>query len=211
MAAAADNFQISFPAVRGVQAGREYYVAMCPLDLVVKLIRLDEEGSEVPRDLRAQRILNKSRVPAITRYILENQDTYAFSSLTVSIDSKVTFKAHSTKGVASRLGILSLPLDATFLINDGQHRRAAIEHALRERPVLRHESISLVIYIDRGLKRSQQLFADLNRYVVRPTPSLSILYDHRDPTARLAHNVANNVTVYSAVPTPPKMSRTVKT
>lgn len=194
-----ENFQVSFPALRGVQAGREYYVAMCPLDLVVRLIRLDEENAEIPPNLRAQRILNKSRVPAIARYILDNAEAYAFSSLTVSIDAKVTFVPHGQRGIANRLGTLSLPLDATFLINDGQHRRAAIGQALRERPELRHESISLVIYVDQGLKRSQQLFADLNRYVVRPTPSLSILYDHRDPLARLAHNVSARVTVFKGM------------
>src|SRR5581483_579765 len=194
-----DNFQISFPAIRGIQASREYYVAMCPLEMVVKLIRLDEENEDIPPDLRAQRILNKARIPGISRYIVENPETYAFSSLTISVDAKVTFEPHSSDGIASKLGVLSLPLDATFLINDGQHRRAAIAHALLERPKLKYETISLVIYIDQGLKRSQQLFADLNRYVVRPTASLSILYDHRDPLSRLAHNVVENVTVFKGM------------
>lgn len=199
MIANTENFQVSFPAIRGVQAGREYYIAMCPLEMVVKLIRLDEDNEDIPPDLRAQRILNKARIPAISRYILENPETYAFSSLTISVDAKVTFVPHASEGAASKMGVLSVPLDATFLINDGQHRRAAIAQALQERPQLRHETISLVIYVDRGLKRSQQLFSDLNRYVVRPTPSLSILYDHRDPLARLAHNVVANVNVFKGM------------
>ena len=36
------------------------------------------------------------------------------------------------------------------------------------------------------LKRCQQTFADLNRYAIRPSRSLSILYDHRDETSQLA-------------------------
>ena len=193
----ADEFNVSFPAIRGVQAGREYYVAMCPLETVIKLIRLDSDNSNrVPANFRAQRILNKARIPAISRYMVKNPDTYAFSSLTISVDSKVTFTPTSKSGPASKLGILTIPLEATFLINDGQHRRAAIEDAVKECPKLRFESISVVIYIDRGLKRSQQLFSDLNRYVVRPTPSLSILYDHRDPMARVVHNVVESVTVF---------------
>ena len=193
------NFEISFPAVRGIQAGREYYVAMCPLETVVRLIKLDSENETIPPQLRAQRVLNKSRVPAIARYMIENPESYAFSSLTVSISRAVDFAPFTAEGHTSKLGILSVPYDATFLINDGQHRRAAIEHAMAENPELKHETISVVIFVDQGLQRSQQLFADLNRYVVRPTPSLSILYDHRDPMALLASEVADTVAVFKGM------------
>ena len=196
---ASDSFEISFPAIRGIQAGREYYVAMCPLETVVRLIRLDSENDAVPPQLRAQRVLNKARVPALARYILENPEAYVFSSLTVSVSRAVSFAPFSDKGHTSKLGILSIPYDATFLINDGQHRRAAIEQALAESPELQNETISVVFFVDQGLKRSQQLFADLNRYVVRPTPSLSILYDHRDPMAQLALEVADSVSVFKGM------------
>ena len=193
------NFEISFPAVRGIQAGREYYVAMCPLDTAVRLIKVEIENEDIPPQLRAQRALNKSRVPAIARYMIENPQSYAFSSLTVSVSRAVSFVPFSNDVHTSKLGVLSVPYDATFLINDGQHRRAAIEQALAENPELKHETISVVIFVDQGLKRSQQLFADLNRYVVRPTPSLSILYDHRDPMALLALEVADTVTVFKGM------------
>ena len=71
-------------------------------------------------------------------------------------------------------------MDAKFLINDGQHRRAAIEEALKDDPSLGDETIPIVMFRDRGLKRSQQMFADLNRHAVRPAKSLGVLYDHRD-------------------------------
>lgn len=191
-----NDYQLSFPAIRGRQAQREYYVAMCPLHVAVDIIKLSEDDDSIPAELRAQRVLNKSRVPAITNYILKNSDSYAFSSLTVSIDSVVTFEPFGNEGIMAKMGVLRVPFGVTYLINDGQHRRAAIEMALKESPELRNETISLVIYIDRGLKRSQQLFADLNRYVVRPTPSLSILYDHRDPVARMANNLIASVEVF---------------
>lgn len=193
------TFEVSFPGVRGIQAGREYYVAMCPLETVVRLIKLDHENEAIPPQLRAQRVLNKTRIPAITRYMIENRESYVFSSLTVSINRAVSFAPFSDNGPTSKLGILSVPYDATFLINDGQHRRAAIEQALIENPELKHETISVVIFVDQGLLRSQQLFADLNRYVVRPTPSLSILYDHRDPMAQLALEVADTVVVFKGM------------
>jgi DNA sulfur modification protein DndB len=87
-------------------------------------------------------------------------------------------------------------MSARFVINDGQHRRAAIEQALKERPELGEETLSVVIFSDAGLKRSQQMFADLNRHAVRPTTSLSILYDQRDPLAQVACRLVNRVSVF---------------
>jgi DNA sulfur modification protein DndB len=80
-------------------------------------------------------------------------------------------------------------MDARFVINDGQHRRAAIELALRERPELGDEAISIVFFKDAGLKRSQQMFADLNRHAIRPSPSIGILYDHRDEDAAIVREM----------------------
>ena len=197
------SFVHSFPAIRGVQAGKEYYVSMWPLGLAMKLLKASD--GDLPPELNVQRTLNKSRVPEIARYILNNRESYGFSSLTVSIDSKVNFLPSAEKGIASALGSIQIPMDTRFVINDGQHRRAAIERALEESPELGNETISIVIFVDEGLKRSQQLFADLNRYAVRPTRSLNILYDHRNPLSRLAKSVSERVDVFNG------MTETAKT
>ena len=172
-----------FPVIRGVQARREFYVSMVPVRLLPKLFLFDEE--ELVPELRAQRQLNRSRVPELSRYILENPENYVFSAITVSIDAEVEFERLADGGMANRVGRLHVPLTARFIINDGQHRRAAIERALREKPELGDETIAVVFFLDIGLARCQQMFADLNRYAVRPSKSLGILYDHRDETAQL--------------------------
>lgn len=106
-----------------------------------------------------------------------------FSALTVSIDSDVAFEPLPGQ---DKLGILRVPMDARFIINDGQHRRAAIIEALEQRTDLAHETIAVVFFLDIGLERCQQMFADLNRYAIRPSRSLGLLYDHRNDKARLA-------------------------
>ena len=60
-----------------------------------------------------------------------------------------------------------------------------MERALREKPELGDETIAVVFFLDIGLERCQQMFADLNRYAIRPSKSLGILYDYRDHTALL--------------------------
>lgn len=183
-----------FPAIRGIQAGREYYVAMCPLKLVPRIFVFNEE--ELRPELRAQRTLNRARVPEIVRYLVGNQKSYIFSALTASVDGDVQFVSVTTSGASRNIGTLSIPMAAPILINDGQHRRAAIEDGLKQIPELGDETIAVVFFIDAGLERSQQMFADLNTHAVRPSLSIGILYDHRDPVADLSRELMNCVPIF---------------
>lgn len=183
------NFSYVFPAIRGVQAGREFYVSMCPLRLLPKLFHFDDE--ELLPELRAQRTLNKGRVPEIARYIVDNKSSYTFSAITASIDGEISFDPVSElNAVSFRMGTLTVSMDARFIVNDGQHRRAAIETALATAPELGDETIAVVFFIDRGLHKCQQMFADLNRHAVKPSASLGILYDHRNAAAKVAKHLS---------------------
>jgi DNA sulfur modification protein DndB len=97
------------------------------------------------------------------------------------------------------MGVLRIPMSARFVLNDGQHRRAAIELAMRENPTIGDESIAVVFFLDQGLARCQQMFADLNRYAIRPARSLGVLYDHRDDKAQLAKLVVASSPVFRDV------------
>lgn len=182
------HYCYAFPAVRGTQAGRPFYIATCPLRIIPKIFSFDER--EVPPELRAQRILNKSRIPEMVRYLLDNPKDYVFSALTASIAVDVEFDEHPN---SNNLGILRIPMDAQILINDGQHRRKAIEEAMEERPELGQDNIPVLFFVDEGLRRSQQMFADLNKYAVKPSPSLATLYDHRDQSSELARHLATSI------------------
>ncbi len=184
------GYFFSFPAVRGTQAGRPFYIATCPLRTIPKIFVFDEE--EVPPELRAQRNLNKSRIPAMAKYLVDNPKDYVFSALTVSVDSSVKFDEIDAES-APNLGTLKVPLDAQILINDGQHRRKAIEEALKENPDLGQDNIAVLFFVDEGLIRSQQMFVDLNKYAVKPNTSLSDCYDKRDPSAEVARILAKSV------------------
>jgi DNA sulfur modification protein DndB len=185
----ADDWML--PAIRGVQAGHEFYVVMMRLrDLHRILAPVD---ATMPPELRAQRMLNKARVPKIAGYILGNPHSYTFSSLVGAIDGLPRFEPAGEK---SRMGTLYIPRTMKVALLDGQHRKAAIEQAVREDNAKKKgslgvgdETISVVLFIDTGLERSQQKFADLNRFGIRPNGSLALLYDHRDELANLAKAV----------------------
>lgn len=187
------GMHMSFPALRGRMGTREYYVAMFPLGVIPTLFRY-QEWAALPPEARAQRTLTQSRIPEITRYILAHEDDWVFSSLTASFEADAVFEPSD---IDENIGVLKLPLGAPLLINDGQHRRKAIEEALKEDPTLADtQTISVVLFPLENLERNQQMFSDLNRTVRKTSRSLDILYDHRDPMNRITLSVADAVPLF---------------
>jgi DNA sulfur modification protein DndB len=182
------SFVYTFPSVRGVQAGRQFFVSQCPIRLLPKIFSFTD--AELPVELRAQRTLNTKRVPEIARYVISNRLDYTFSALTASIDGDVSFEPSAASD--QQVGRLHVAMDARFIINDGQHRHAALKDALEADPTLGDETIAVVFFVDIGLERSQQMFADLNRHSVKPSASIGVLYDHREPLAELTRSVVKH-------------------
>ena len=177
-----------FPAMRGIQANSEYFVCMIPLVVLSKIFI--EDSSDVLPEFRAQRKLNEQRIPEIRDYIINNRDSYVFSALAASVDGEIAFFPTRESG---NIGELEVDMTATFLINDGQHRKAAIIEAIEFDESLKDETIALVLYRDKGLARSQQMFTDLNKHAVNTSKSLNTLYDSKDPMAVMTKQVVAQV------------------
>lgn len=182
------KFTYNFSVVKGLQANREYYIAMVPLGILSKLFHNEEEY--ILPEYRAQRCINEARIPDIKDYILSNRNNYVFSALSASIDGDFEYVSSE---IDSNIGVLKVDMNAVFLINDGQHRKAAIQEALKEDTSLSEETIAIVFFKDEGLQRSQQMFADLNKHAVKSTMSLSTLYDDRDPLANAVKQVIGEI------------------
>lgn len=192
------EYEYVFPSIRGIQAQQEYYISMCPIRLIPKMFMFDEPG--IPPELRAQRTLNQARIPEIKRYILDNLNNYVFSAITASIDGEVRFNPYEgAEKHHNKMGALHIDMAAKLIINDGQHRRAAIQAAIEENPDIANETIAVVFFVDAGLKRCQQMFADLNRYAIRPSKSLGILYDYRDDFSILTKEVVSRSELFRSV------------
>lgn len=177
-----------FPAMRGIQANSEYFVCMIPLGVLSKIFI--EDSSDVLPEFRAQRKLNEQRIPEIRDYIINNRDSYVFSALAASVDEEIAFFPTRESG---NIGELEVDMTATFLINDGQHRKTAIIEAIEFDESLKDETIALVLYRDKGLVRSQQMFTDLNKHAVNTSKSLNTLYDSKDPMAVMTKQVVAQV------------------
>jgi DNA sulfur modification protein DndB len=165
------------------------------MGMAVKLFTYDPEMmAALPIEFRHQRALKKNRVPEIADYIVGNRDDYLFSSITVSVDTNgLVF--HESE-IDPNVGLLELPMEVEWLVNDGQHRMAGIAEALRHDATLKSDNLSVVILPRLDLERSQQVFSDLNRTVQKTSKSLDILFDHRLPINRITMTVMNEVPLF---------------
>jgi DNA sulfur modification protein DndB len=179
--------------------GREYYTISMKVKTVPRFFEFQNYQALEPEQ-RAQRVLNKQRVPAIRDYLLNNPDGYIFSSITASFQlpdgtNSATLFVPFEEG--SDIGVLELPMEADLLINDGQHRRAGIAAALEIDPSIGEDSISVVLFPFEDQDRAQQMFSDLNRTAQSTTKSLNILYDHRDRLSNITMSLTTAVDVFT--------------
>lgn len=185
---------ISFPAMRGEIGQRTYYSCLMKLSSVPKMFTFRDWAEFTPED-REQRVLNAKRVPEISKYILDNEDGYLFASITASYKCEVKFTPMD--GDDGVLGTLEMEFDnANFVINDGQHRCAAIAAAIKQNPALAEESISVLLFPYESRSRVQQMFSDLNRFVKKTSKSLDILYDKRDIMSTVTLQICEQVPVF---------------
>ncbi|MEI3142571.1 MAG: DNA sulfur modification protein DndB [Oscillospiraceae bacterium] len=133
--------------------------------------------------------------------MLNNRESYVFSALAASIDGKFKFCPSEYPDV----GVLEISMDAKLLINDGQHRKAAILEAISEDESLLDQTISVVFFEDQGLARSQQMFTDLNKHAVKTSNSIAELYDSRDQLAVVTRNVISKIIFLNAIQTKRKI------
>ncbi len=188
-------------ATRGVQARREYVTALVSLRQLAKFLR--EVDPAAPAELRAQRALNRTRVPKIAKYVLDNPDDYCFTALAGTVDGAWSFEPAS-KG--ANHGVLTIPKSCKIDVADGQHRRAAIEAAVaaddalgKKSRGLADETIPVMLFAHRGLPKEQQRFEDLNGNGVRTAGSIEVLYDTRDPHAVMARAVVAGVPLWKGM------------
>ena len=185
--------KVTFPAMRGSIGQRTYYSTMMKLNAIPKMFTFRDWIEFTPED-REQRVLNKKRIPAIAHYILDNEDGYLFSAITASYKCDVEF----TPINGSEMGTLGMEFeDANFVINDGQHRCAAIAHAVKENPALGEESVSVLLFPYENRARVQQMFSDLNRFVKKTSKSLDILYDKRDELSKVTLDMCGQVDIFN--------------
>lgn len=169
----------SFVAIKGWQGKHTYYLIQCPLRLFPRLFLFDE--TEVPVPVRRGRTIDSMRVAEITKYLTEESETFVLPPILATISEKVTFEP--IREGQDILGQLSVPMTAQLILQDGQHRRLAIQQILSKSPALGEDTIPVMLFADVDVKRSQRIYAALNNTQVKNTRSKRVLYEQSDMAA----------------------------
>ncbi len=189
------EFEIQLTAIRGKQANRYYYLVMCPLKDLPRLLPLPPHA--LPPDSPFLREPDKGRVAEIGHYVAQHKSSYTISAITCVVDRDLTFEPFTGRSGSSNAGILYLPLSARILILDGLHRRKGVEAALEATPEIADDTLSIVLYVDPHLDRSEQTLSDLRRNATRSARSQGIYCDQRDDNARIARELTRVVDIFS--------------
>lgn len=177
-------------AIRDIQAGREYFSFFVKFKDAHKFFDLQRD---LPLELRSQRPITKRRITQIKDYLFNNMDTFVLPSVTACTSIIPVFLPNETLGGVAG----TLTVKEKLQLHDGQHRIGGILEFMsvlnflmskpRKNKVLldslgiirEYNSIPVTLFYDAGLKRSRQIFSDINRYCVKPNISLIREFDTR--------------------------------
>jgi DNA sulfur modification protein DndB len=191
------DFEIHLPAIRGVQAGRPFFLAICLAKHLARLIPLDSVQNSFDSPL--VRMPDRNRSQEISRYLTANPGCYILPAITCLVAGAMHFDEHVGKGHPSGSGTLRVPLESTILILDGVNRRAGIEMALKQRPELGDEAIPVLLFVDSEYHHAEQLLSDIRRNGSKSARSQGILCDFRDENARLSRELIDRVDVFAGM------------
>ena len=181
--------EFNIPAVRGKQAGRAFYTAMCPIRLLPRLfpVGVDQTTSDSHQPFRK---VNVSRVREISKDIVAHHDDFHLAAVTISVEHEVRFvAAGKPRAKQMTVGDLFIPLEARLTILDGIHRIYGLQRAFKQCPSLGDESVAMLIHVDPDGSRRGQIFSDVKRHERSTAQSLRIGLDERDEAARLTRGV----------------------
>jgi DNA sulfur modification protein DndB len=193
---------VHVPALRGKMGTRTYYSCLMPLEAILNMFKFDPEErqwTDLSPEQREQRALNRSRVPELTSYILDNEDDYLFSSITASYKTEPVFVPSIQPDGSDNIGTVKMKMGDELTINDGQHRCAGIVEAVKKNPELGNQTISVLLFPWESTTRVQQMFTDLNRHVVKTSKSLDVLFDKRDPISIATMFALDKVQVFKSL------------
>lgn len=209
-------FSYTFPAAAGMQHKR-YHQINVPAYTLTKLLRIDDNGSTMER---SQRTVNETRAKEFANYVIINVKKglpFIIPTLTGVIDTpeqapKPQFYNAGDllleSGVMSInmsfnfVGALVVSMDSTFKLFDGQHRSRGLAIALdiisKNKELtklvdLHSLMIPVMVYTDLTLEERQIFFSDINSNMAKPAASISIAYNHRDPVAKFAIELAQEL------------------
>jgi DNA sulfur modification protein DndB len=190
------------PCLRGTFGNWVTYTCSMKLKDIAELVKFATELHQSERlSEMIQRELNDTRAEEIAIYLKSREDRF-FSSLVVAVyDGEPTW--HDIGGLkpnreelcevempdyaTETLGFLSITRDEKMFALDGQHRLAGIIKAIKSKPSLADDLLSVIVVAHKnsaeGIRRSRRLFTSLNKEAQPVSKETKIALDEDDECA----------------------------
>lgn len=163
---------MNIPAIRGIIGDTVFYSTNLSMQQVSDLVKPVDKELHTATALREQiqRALSENYLK-IRDYILEHNDHF-FSSLVLAIydgDPLWTEIRYELDGEQYKnVGVIHLNGNEKIFPVDGQHRVEGIKAALKSKPELAKENVSVMLIGHStdaiGMEKSRRIFSTLNRY-----------------------------------------------
>lgn len=187
----------NIPAIRGVLGDIVYYTSSFTFNQITNLVRPIDDELHTSTSLKdqLQRSLTENH-KSITSYILTQKEHF-FNSLVLAVydgeptwnEIEVAFKGEDYYN----MGFLQLSGEEKIFPVDGQHRVEGIKAAIKERPELGTETISVILIGHKkskeGMEKTRRIFSTLNRYAKPVTIGDIIALDEDDTVAIVTRNL----------------------
>lgn len=200
-----------YPALRGLFGDWVYYSCLMPMKEVTERLKFaDEIHKSKNLSELIQRELKKGHSKEIASYLLR-EDQRFFNSLVVAIYggdaawhgfSNFKPQVHDIKledipsDVEDSVGFLSFTGEEKIFAIDGQHRLAGMTEAIKNKPELGTEDVSLVLVAHQstvaGQERSRRLFTTLNKTAIAVGKGEIIALDENDVMAIMTRHLVEN-------------------
>lgn len=160
------NLGLSIPVLRGLQGGRDLFVALPSNSVINNFFPSHFEVS----DLSESDSSNTNEAAEIAGYISRNQDGYFLGAISYETDSECIFD-EATPG--SQFGVLRLPLDAQLRTIDGQQRREALRSAAEIFTQVASEHTAVLLYVETTVRRREEIDPSPAEFASINSPHLS--------------------------------------
>lgn len=196
---------INIPAIKGQIGNTIYYIANLTFSQIATMVSKVDNELHTANSIKEQiqRSLSDNYIK-IKDYIIKREDHF-FDSLVLAVydgDPQWREIRYEIDGYTyPNVGLLELNGEEKIFPVDGQHRVEGIKEALKSKPVIADETISVVLIGHKntieGRERSRRIFSTLNRYVKPVRLGDIIALDEDDTVAIVTRNMLENYPLFT--------------
>jgi DNA sulfur modification protein DndB len=189
------------------EQGKRHHLAFSlPFNLLLEMAKLQTADTKKHKS-NAEELINRPLMPQhvdeIAKYLLETEN-YILPSFI--FNSKTPIKVFAFGTGAVKFGYAVMPTNVELYVTDGQHRLKAIEKAIKERPELRNDSVTVLVVQEEDIDQIHQDFADCAKNKPIP-PALLAAFDVSNVLAKLTRQIVKKTIIFEG--RIDKISRTI--